>query len=275
MFGPRSPSNIRLWSCAGSVTWTVIAVGKPEQRHLRAAHALFQHHLVAGRPEFFFHHDLPQGGFGLEGIFRNDHALSGGQAGGFDHHRMIEVVEVGEGLVVIAEDGELGGGDPAPLHELLGKNLRAFDLGGGLRRAEHGQTLGAQIVGQPGGQRPFRPDDHQIDFPLERDLHQGVFIVRFHRQVGDLGALARSRAVPAFPGAIYSALSRGDCASFHASACSLPPEPTSKTLMANSSVGRQPMYGWITHSSRRGGRNACGAEFSRFIGCLIFRDVQG
>src|SRR4051794_38937332 len=39
--------------------------------------------------------------------------------------------------------------------------------------------------------------------------------------------------MPGLPGAAHSFSMSGDCASFHASACSRPPEPTSRTFMAD------------------------------------------
>src|SRR5690606_28424786 len=39
-----------------------------------------------------------------------------------------------------------------------------------------------------------------------------------------------SRAVPALPGAQYTRFTRGDCAHFHASACSRPPPPMTRTF---------------------------------------------
>ncbi len=43
-----------------------------------------------------------------------------------------------------------------------------------------------------------------------------------------------SPAVPALPGAHSTSLTFGDCASFHASACSRPPLPMSKTFTVRS-----------------------------------------
>jgi hypothetical protein len=40
-----------------------------------------------------------------------------------------------------------------------------------------------------------------------------------------------SRAVPALPGATNTFATRGDCASFHASACSRPPPPMTRTFI--------------------------------------------
>src|SRR5438552_6434709 len=47
-----------------------------------------------------------------------------------------------------------------------------------------------------------------------------------------------SRAVPALPGATYTLPTRGDCAIFHASACSRPPPPMTRTFNASLSVER-------------------------------------
>src|SRR5512144_750069 len=46
-----------------------------------------------------------------------------------------------------------------------------------------------------------------------------------------------SRAVPAFPGATNTLATRGDCASFHASACSRPPPPITRTFTLPASLG--------------------------------------
>ena len=44
------------------------------------------------------------------------------------------------------------------------------------------------------------------------------------------------RAVPAFPGATSTSSTRGDCAHFHARACSRPPEPMIRTFISGGSV---------------------------------------
>ena len=45
-----------------------------------------------------------------------------------------------------------------------------------------------------------------------------------------------SPAVPALPGATNTKLTFGDCAHFHASACSLPPEPIISTFISITSL---------------------------------------
>ena len=46
-----------------------------------------------------------------------------------------------------------------------------------------------------------------------------------------------SVAVPPLPGATSTSETFGDCAHFHASACSRPPEPTIRIFMARLSAG--------------------------------------
>src|SRR3569623_928255 len=60
-----------------------------------------------------------------------------------------------------------------------------------------------------------------------------------------------SRAVPALPGATYTLSTRGDCAAFHARACSRPPPPMINTIMSSSD--RRALFGWqrIPQAARR------------------------
>src|SRR5690348_6216541 len=54
--------------------------------------------------------------------------------------------------------------------------------------------------------------------------------------MSSIGTLQRSgsAAVPALPGATNTFATRGDCATFHASACSRPPPPTTRTFIGRS-----------------------------------------
>ena len=51
VFGPRSPSSSRLWSCAGRQRDDPLAVGEREDRELFALHELLDEHVVAGVAE--------------------------------------------------------------------------------------------------------------------------------------------------------------------------------------------------------------------------------
>ena len=49
----------------------------------------------------------------------------------------------------------------------------------------------------------------------------------------EIFSILSSKAVPAFPGATKIFVAKGLWASFQASACSLPPEPTTNILISN------------------------------------------
>ena len=54
---------------------------------------------------------------------------------------------------------------------------------------------------------------------------------RFTHSTGAEFLASRSCAMPALPGAHHSCVTCGDCASFHTSACSRPPEPMTRSFM--------------------------------------------
>ena len=55
------------------------------------------------------------------------------------------------------------GGNACPVAQRLGEVLAAFQLRGGLRRAEYGNVGSAQGIGQAIDQRGFGPDHHEAD----------------------------------------------------------------------------------------------------------------
>ena len=80
-----------------------------------------------------------------------------------------------------------GGGDVVALHESLGKVLRAFEHGAGLRRTDDGHVLcprvGLQVVVDTLHQRVFRSDDHHLDAPVGYELLDGLEVVGLHCHV--------------------------------------------------------------------------------------------
>src|SRR5918993_4218872 len=55
-----------------------------------------------------------------------------------------------------------------------------------------------------------------------------------------MGTFCTSSAVPAFPGAQYTVLTRGDCFNFQQRACSRPPLPITRTFTATPLPERSP-----------------------------------
>ena len=115
------------------------------------------------------------------------------------------------------------------LEEFLGERLGAFELRGACARPEALQAARLERIDDAGDERPFGPDDREIDALALRKPHEARRCPRRRRR---RCAPCGSVAVPALPGATSTSLTRADCAHFHASACSRPPEPTMRTFIA-------------------------------------------
>ena len=78
------------------------------------------------------------------------------------------------------------------------------------------------------------PIDDEVDAEAAGEAEQRLGVLRPHRV-----AVARARAIPGLPGrGVQLGQRRGACASFHASACSRPPDPTRSTFTAAESTPR-------------------------------------
>ena len=96
-----------------------------------------------------------------------------------------------------------------------------------LRRAEAAQAGRRGSVHDAEHQRRLGPDDGEVDLLCAARTQQAVDVLGVDRDVSHFG----SRAVPALPGATKTLHTRGDCAIFHASACSRPPPPMTRTFI--------------------------------------------
>ena len=118
------------------------------------------------------------------------------------------------------------------LHDLLGEGLRALDSRCGPARAEDRDARSAEPVGDPADERGLRPDDDEVDLVLAAEAEQSLDVV----QRGSDGSVP-SAAIPGFPGAACSSPSASLWAIFQASACSRPPDPTTRTFTRASLSG--------------------------------------
>ena len=131
------------------------------------------------------------------------------------------------GRVGVVEDLELGGRHVGVPHQFLGEDLAPLDPGRLLRRPEHLEPLAAQEVGQPRRERVFRADHDEPDLLLACRTASSLSV-----SVWSMATfVAPSPAVPALPGAQNTFPARGDCRSFHTSACSRPPLPITRTFI--------------------------------------------
>ena len=97
VFGPWSPSNARLWSCAVE---SGIAVSPSHSAKNEASSPCKNSSITISAPAApdappLEHH--VDGGFGLGERLRNDHALAGGKAVGLDHDRRALRAHIGLG----------------------------------------------------------------------------------------------------------------------------------------------------------------------------------
>ena len=136
-----------------------LAVGKGKQRALGAGQHLLDDHGVAGIAKGAAK-ALSHGLLGLLKFGRHDNTLARGKAVGLDDDRSALAADVGVGGFGIREGFVVGRRNVVTLHEGLGEVLGAFELRGGLRRAEDG---GTELVDDAGGERGFGTHDREGD----------------------------------------------------------------------------------------------------------------
>ncbi len=138
------------------------AVREGVRRGLRSAQPLLDEHARAGLPEGTVHHRRldRREGF-LRGV-ADGHTLAGGEAVGLDDVLAAEAPHVVHRRLRVVEGGGVAGRDAGVGHQLLGERLRELDLRRRARGPEDRDALGAQCVGDPGGERRLRPDDHEV-----------------------------------------------------------------------------------------------------------------
>lgn len=101
-------------------------------------------------------------GFGFIGIFEDDDALTGGESVGFDDERALEPRQGLDGDFGVI-GGDVGsGGDAGAVHEVLGEDLAAFELGGGLGGSKDEAAFAAEGVNDAIDEGGFGSDDGEV-----------------------------------------------------------------------------------------------------------------
>ncbi len=135
------------------------SVGEREQRHLLTVEQFLEHELAAERS------DRAQCVIDLFGRPTDEHALAGRQTVRLDDARSARNRQ------------RLGSRHTRRAQNILRERLRSFDLGGRRAGAEHRDPVPAQDVGDPGHQRSFWADHHQVCFERQCQAEKAVSIV--------------------------------------------------------------------------------------------------
>ena len=158
MFGPVSPSPIRLWSWASGQGDGGGAVAQREQRALGPDQPLLEHErsVLGGGADRRL---------GLGVVDRHGDALAGGEPVELDDDRPTELapprqravgVELVEASVLRARDAERGG-------EVTAEALRRLDPGLLRGRPEARDAAERALVGDAGGEHGLGAGDHEVD----------------------------------------------------------------------------------------------------------------
>ena len=139
------------------------AIHQRVDRAFRTGQEFLDHHGVARGAKDFLDHRLADGPRGFLRSLRDNDALAEGQSVGFHDERMAGRRAMGERGLGIGEGCGACRGNPVPDHEVLGERLRGLEPCGRGGGAEDTQTLGAEEIDDPHGQRIIGADHGQID----------------------------------------------------------------------------------------------------------------
>ncbi|MEY2598873.1 MAG: hypothetical protein RLZZ142_1132 [Verrucomicrobiota bacterium] len=117
----------------------------------------------------------------------DEHAFAEGESVGLHHNGEGHGLNEGGGLGAVGEAGGTGGGDAVPEHEILGKYLGGFELGGGLRGTENAESRSLELIHDSGGESVVRADDGEVDLFLQGEGDERRDILDFEgNALGDL-----------------------------------------------------------------------------------------
>ena len=173
VFGPVSPSPMRLWSCAigrtrwempSVTTWTDISRPTEHSSITNCAARFAENALV---------HDAVDGLRRLARGLRDDDALPGGEPVGLQDLGIdIVLLAVGIGGKRIAKTRAGCGGQAMLEQQFLGKDLAAFEPRGGGVRTEDRQARFLETINNAGAKRRFGTDKGQVGLFLLRPFNE-------------------------------------------------------------------------------------------------------
>ena len=237
VFGPSSPSNARLWSCAIAIDAASRAVAEHEQRDLGPGEALFDHARAAGVAERVAREVRAHRIARFADRLGDDHALAGREPVGLDD---VEPGQRARGTRTRRprrprRTSRSGRSGHRPRRST--SFIQAFEpssRAAAARGPNARRPRGLDRVDDARDQRIFGADDDEVGVEL----------------VGEVGAPRRDRSrrprrthrsspCPGCPGAQTTSSTNGERANPHASACSRPPIADDENAAATSTATRR------------------------------------
>ena len=158
-----------------------MAVGKAEHGDFRAGKEFFDDHALAAPAEASVCHHFRDGSFRfLAGVCDHD-ALAEGKAVRLDDRGDRCGLQIGQRVRKAVKGLVLCRRDAVTLHQILCKDLAAFDHGSALIRSKAGDPGCFQCVHGTGGQRVVRRDDGVVDLLLRGEPDDTGQIKRLDR----------------------------------------------------------------------------------------------
>ena len=228
VFGPLSPSNTRLWSCAVANGCASRPVAQHEDRQLGAGHAFFDHARATGVAERLARQIRAHSVTRVGDRLGDDHTLPRGEAVGLHDVEARQRLEERERRLLLDRLRTCRGGRSAPPRSRARPSSSAFDPSSCAAAAVRPE----REVARRHRARRRHPRRAGSSGPIDDEI--GVAARRRAQQPRPgrsrrTGTHSPSSAIPRFPGAQNTSSTWGDRASPHASACSRAPAPRTST----------------------------------------------
>ena len=154
-----------------------LAVGKRQHGGFLSLHEFLDDDAIPRVAESLLLHQKVDSLDGLLRRLRQNYALARRKTVRLDCERLTHLPDINVGAGRVAEDFAARRGNAIAAHDDLRVDLRAFQLGGALRRAESFDSRRHQRIHDAVHQRNLRPDHHQTDILLFRQRNDCVVIL--------------------------------------------------------------------------------------------------
>ena len=153
------------------------AIGKAEDRDLRAGEEFLDDDFAAAFAEDLFLHHRADGVFCFLAGMADEDSFAQGQAAGLDHDGEGGLGHTGQGGGGVMEHLVIRGGDAVPFHQVLSEGFAALDGGGGGVRAKGGDACFPEFIHSAQHQGVVGGHHHKVGLVFLGCCNDGLHIV--------------------------------------------------------------------------------------------------